>query len=444
MKLLSIAIMFAALPARAQPAPPPGAESGRVDEPSDGDTTARKVGRTLLFVPRGVLEAGMMPIRGTLWANDRYRLADRIRAWFFNESGTIGLYPLAFFDTSEGVLVGLQFQWAINPNNRLKVFAGAGPSRRHFDTSFRSTGHFNGRLALGFYGEYDVKPESRFYGVGNGDEISAPAMPLDPFTEDAATESFYEDRLARAATIADVRISRAIYLSAAGAIAERKHDASSRTPSIEQVFDVDQLVAFDRYRSGYGELELRYDTRGPSSLWQPAMLTSQGSLAAAYGGPALVDEGTTFWRYGVDLQHYLTLANGPRVLAARFELEGISADADEVPFTELPALGGHTWLRGYPTDRFRDRVAAVGTLEYQWDLSRILYMSVFADAGRVYPALDELTLEDMRVGYGIALEGHSQSSLVARVSMSSSIDGGLFFHLYLDPVSEIEPRVRRR
>jgi len=446
--------VLATIPARAQPAeesepaeesdrPPPGAESGRVDEPTD-DSAARTVGRTLLLVPRGVVEVTMLPIRGTIWANDRYHLIGRARRWFFNDAGTIGLYPLVFFETSGGVLAGVQLEAALSPSNRLKVFAGLGPARGRVDGSWRSSGHFDDHVVFTVHGEYDSRPESRFFGIGNGDEISAPAMQLDPFG-DVAVESFYADRLARADVIADARVAGPFHVLAATALADRKRSESTREPTIEMVFSPESRVVFDdRYRSAYGELELRYDTRGPSSEWQPAMVTSKGSLAAVYAGPALLDSGSDYWRYGIDAQHFMMIGSGPRVLSARLEMESISARATEVPFTELPSLGGRTWLRGYPTDRFRDRVAAVGSLEYQWDLSRVLYASLFVDVGRVYPALDELTLDDMRVGYGIALEGHSHRSLIARVSMASSADGGLFFNLYLDPVSEIEPRVRRR
>jgi hypothetical protein len=460
MKLVGLATVLAAIPARAQSAeeselpplgaelPPPGAESGRVDEPTD-DSAARKAGRALLLVPRGAMEVVMLPIRGTIWANHRYHLSGRLRSWFFNDAGTIGFYPLVFFETSPGVLVGMQLDAKLSEHNRLKLFAGIGPSRRHVDGALRSSGYFDDHVVFKLHGEYDARPESRFYGIGNADEIDvdeldAPLMQLDPFG-DAAVKSYYDDRLARAAVIADIHVSGPFNILAATALADRKRSSSSKDPSIETVYEGDGMGTFDdRYRSGYAELELRYDTRGPSTLWQPAGVTSKGSLAAVYAGPVVLDSGQDFWRYGVDAQHYLTIGSGPRVLSARVEVEAVSAQASEVPFTELPSLGGRTWLRGYATDRFRDRVAAVGSLEYQWDLSRLLYASLFVDVGRVYPALDDMTVDDMRVGYGIALEGHSRNNLLARVSMASSIDGGLFFNLYLDPVSAIEPRVRRR
>ena len=118
----------------------------------------------------------------------------------------------------------------------------------------------------------------------------------------------------------------------------------------------------------------------------------------------------------------------------------MSGDLAEVPFNELPRLGGAQRLRGYPLDRFRDRIAVVGSAEYQWDLSRALSASLFADAGRVYRAASELSLDHLRVGYGVAIEAHSDERFVARLSLASSIDGGVFVDVSLDPVFDIAER----
>lgn len=138
-----------------------------------------------------------------------------------------------------------------------------------------------------------------------------------------------------------------------------------------------------------------------------------------------LDNASDYWRYGIDLQHFLRLAEGPRVLAFRLHGEAVSGTRAEVPFTELPQLGGLDDLRGYPTDRFRDRVAAIGSIDYAWDLSSWLSARVFADAGRVFGSPDDFGVDHLRVGYGIALEGHTSRSFGLLGALSSSIDGGL-------------------
>ena len=61
----------------------------------------------------------------------------------------------------------------------------------------------------------------------------------------------------------------------------------------------------------------------------------------------------------------------------------------EVAFTQLPQLGGIPSLRGYARERFRDRIAVTGSIEYEWDLGRHTYASLFVDAGRVMPRWNE-------------------------------------------------------
>jgi len=138
------------------------------------------------------------------------------------------------------------------------------------------------------------------------------------------------------------------------------------------------------------------------------------------------------------------VTGGGRSLATRLHFETVSGSLDDVAFTQLPQLGGKMLLRGYPADRFRDRVAIAGSTEYFWDVSSFLLASLFVDAGRVYSGLDELTFDDMRLGYGASLQLVDHRSFLAGVSVASSIDGGVFVNVVLDPIYEPEPRVRQK
>jgi hypothetical protein len=100
-------------------------------------------------------------------------------------------------------------------------------------------------------------------------------------------------------------------------------------------------------------------------------------------------------------------------------------------------------LRGYARERFRDRIAVMGSLEYAWDLSRHFMASLFTDVGRVLPTWLELP-QNVRLGYGASFQYHNNNDYIAGVSIASSIDGGLFLNLTLDPAFELEPRVEQR
>jgi hypothetical protein len=172
---------------------------------------------------------------------------------------------------------------------------------------------------------------------------------------------------------------------------------------------------------------------------------SLGTLASVFAGRThRLDDGPDYTRYGVDVAQFVRIAEAPRVLIAHFHGEGVTRRLDQVPFAELPALGGPTYLRGYALDQFRDRIAAFVSLAYEWDLSRWFSARLFTDVGRVYRSLDELSLHRLRVGYGLAIEGHSVDSFVLEASVASSSDGGVFLNLSFNPVYDIQERVRRR
>ena len=68
-----------------------------------------------------------------------------------------------------------------------------------------------------------------------------------------------------------------------------------------------------------------------------------------------LDAGSDFWHYGVDVQEFVHLSLAPKMFVFRLWGEGVTGSIDEVPFYELPYLGGD-FLRGYDFARFRDRL----------------------------------------------------------------------------------------
>jgi hypothetical protein len=415
-----------------QGAPVPGAESGQV-EADRGDSTARRVGRGVLLVPKLALQGVFAPVRAGLWAYDRYHLKARVLRVFFNDSETIGLYPVAVLESQYGVTVGARFlhRDLFGEHERLGLHAGTGGRFRQIASAkLRSGQRFGERLALELETEFERRPRDAFYGIGNADD---------------GVEARFREQLMRAALIADVRVAGPFHLRGSAALSDTDHGRSDDGPPIDELYPLDTMVGFGGVRHGYGELELRWDTRRAADAWDPPSARSTGWLLAGFAGRATaLDAGADYYRYGVDLQRFITLGRGPRTLSGRLYGEAVSGGADEVPFTQLPRLGGKTLLRGYALDRFRDRVAAFGSVEYAWDINRFASASTFVDIGRVFPSLRDVAPDDLRVGYGIALEARSDRTFLLRASLASSIDGGVFLDIAFDPVFDLEPRVVRR
>jgi hypothetical protein len=407
-KLITSLLVCAAATAHADPGIAPGDESGRIDEtPGTEDPAGRKVLRGVLLVPKGLVTIVLAPVRLGVWVTDRYDLQERARQFFFNDSGTFGIYPTLRYEAGERLRFGAQMDWRLSYNDRVRTFAGASldGDLYRFDTTYS---HRTEVTALDTAGVYERIPDRRLYEIGNVDS--------------GATR--FDSKMARIAEQGAYKLEGGLEVRGAASIASR-----------EALMD---------YKLGYLEAEILYDSRTADVGWDTPQVTSGGSLVSIWAGHETIIDMRDLWRYGTDLQHYVRLSRGPRVLAFRFHGEAIDAPVDEVPVTELPTLGGPVYLRGYHLDRWRDRVAAVATGEYQWDLSHSLFAALFVDVGRVYPALDDLSFEDLRVGYGIALELHAPGIQGIRGSMASSSDGGLFFNFYLEPVFTLVPRVERR
>ncbi len=431
--------------------PPPGLDSGRLDPP-EIDSPWRRIARGALYVPRLVLDALLFPFRGALWINEHYRVTDWYDRIFYNDAQTLALYPTAAIDTTLGVTVGARFVdldlFGEREQLGLQITFGSW-YRQIYAVSLGSGRRLGERFSLGLDAAYERRPHDTFYGIGNGDlrhSVPVPPAPvIDPLVSSTALETFYRQDRSRATLLADLRAWRELHVRAAGTISRVRFGSPDQGTPITAFYEPGGLVGLGGIQYGYGELELRWDSRRNATIWEPVSVHSLGTLASVFAGRThRLDGGAGYSRYGLDVAQFVRLAEGPRVLIAHVHGEGVTGRLDQVPFTELPALGGPTYLRGYALDQYRDRVAAFASVAYEWDLSQWFAARLFTDAGRVYPALDDLSLRDLRVGFGLAVEAHSASSFVLEASVGSSIDGGLFLDLSFNPVYDIQDRVRRR
>jgi hypothetical protein len=435
-------------PADVAGAPVPGAESGRID-PGDSDSTTRRVVRGVLFVPKLVVDVVLSPIRLMVWAYDRYHIKDLYYRVFYNQARTIGVIPTGSYETGFGVSVGARLADSNVLGEREQLWAsaeGGGHYHQAYQAYLNSGDRFGDRLGFELYGQYEQRPRDVFYGIGNGDKSEQlPPAPVDPKINPTAVETRFRQRIERVAGVIDMRLIDDVHLRSANELVDRSFSPSEYGRSIDEVYDPAALVGLGGVRHFYSELELRFDSRGRYNLFEPVPLYAVGSLAAVFGG--LVHQFgdlPDYWRYGVELQHFLRLGEGPGVLALRLRGEAVTGARSEVAFAELPRLGGPDSLRGYPTDRFRDRVMAFGTAEYQWGLSAQISAGLFVDVGRVFPSLGELSVDHLRAGYGIALQLHTEQSFLFETTLASSIDGGVITTLSFNPVYLIHERVRRR
>ncbi len=439
-------------------APRPGAEHGRVDPIDTGDGAGRVLGRIILWIPRIPVEIVMQPIRGFLYAQEKYNVADKVKAVFLSEDGKLGLYPTAFTETGFGLNIGARafVRDLFGQDEKLALRVGFGGRLNRILGFDFDTGNRAGPFSAGIDARYENRDRDRFFGYGNGDNIN-PAeldgMLVDPLAPGAPSVSTrYKLDIWRVTPRVAFRFPHRLRLQLAGGLVHKEfgvtENARGTDVPLEEAYQIsgNALPSFVRGTTyGYGELELSYDSRRPYDEYDAPGIAGTGGLAMGFFGRqhgVKADE-PAFFRMGVDLQRYFRLTAGPRVLSLRAYGEMVTGQRDEIPFSELPRLGGPDLLRGYSTDRFRDRVITVVQANYLFLIGRQLAGDLFVDAGRVHQSLSKVSLDDMRVGFGIALEAYSVSGLLVRAALTSSIDRDLFFIFSFNPVFNARSRVER-
>jgi len=429
-------------------APRPGSESGRIEEEAPTESVGRQIGRAALYVPKLLFELATLPVTGTFYAVDRYQLEDRYYRLFYNRERTGGIVPTATYETGYGLTIGAQafHNDTFGDGEHSVLEATTGFEYRIGLLASMDTGVRFDPIKFGISGNFDRRPAEPFYGIGNeGSTASATGNEdLDALTNPTAVATHFRYQEARAAGTADWSMFYDLHLIALASITELEYSASNTGPSLQDVYDPATVVGFGTTTDHvYGQLELAWDTRHRASPWEPLTVHGTGSLVLGYGGMShQLDSDIDFWHYGVELQHYIHLGLGPRVLIARFHGEAVTGNLDEIPITELPMLGGAEFLRGYAYARFRDRMAAVASLQYMWSLTAESSAYLFTDVGRVYGGWDEVTLSDLHAGFGLGLEMYSGSSFLVDLAIASSTDGGVTLTAEFSPVLDARPRWR--
>lgn len=432
-------------------APAPRDASGIAVPPEPAGGGWRWTRRAIYLLPRWGYQVLLAPARGGAYAYERYELRRKFKQIFFNEAGTVGLFPLVFIESGFGFSAGVRFihRDLAGHDERLKLDAKyGGRFRQSYEASLSSGALLGPRVGLELELEYQLSPQAKFYGIGNGDALDEPpSMPIDPLAEDTAFETRYRYDDFRTQLGVALRAWRPFIVRASGALRRQTFGATDDDTGLDRpidaFYDPAGLVGFrEGLLYAYGELELGVDTRRVIDRWLSVATPSTGWKVVGFAGYAggFGDDPSSYARYGGDVQRYVDLYRGDRVLMLRAVLEAVTGDLGQVPFTDLPSLGGPLLLRGYQRDRFRDRITTLVSAEYTYPVVQMLAGYLFVDAGRPWRSYGELGLSDWRVGFGGGMQFQTKDSFLGRVSLSSSIDGGLLFNFSFSPVSDAKAR----
>ncbi|MCG8418380.1 MAG: BamA/TamA family outer membrane protein [Proteobacteria bacterium] len=436
-------------------APAPDEASGVLVPRDRGGQGWRVIPRGLMYPLRGIWYVLWGVPRLGMWAYDRFQLEDRFKQIFFNQTETAGLFPVVFYETRYGWNLGgrliLRDLFAEDMRFRARASYG-GRFSQNYGAKFSSGKLFGDTLEIEILSDFEIFPKSRFAGIGNADldDVQPDMALIDPLQDDTAIATRYrhDDFKIEFATLA--HLTDRLSVRVAGRYKKRTFDPDADERDDEEivdVYDTDRLVGYDTGLSNlYGELELSYDSRRTTRFYLSPAAPSTGWKFSGFAGyqSGFDDDPSSHLRWGADLQRYFDLYGGDRILILRAYVEGVTGELDEIPFVDLPSLGGPLLLRGYDRDRFRDRALTLATVEYNYPIERNIIGYVFVDTGRVWRTLGDFEFDDFRVGFGGGMQVHSVNGFVARVFIASSIDGGFVANLSFDPVFDSRAREETR
>ncbi len=160
--------------------------------------------------------------------------------------------------------------------------------------------------------------------------------------------------------------------------------------------------------------------------------TTHGAFAGVTGmfyAPAL--GGThAYSMFTVDLRKYFQVWFGHVVAVQAYA----ASAAWDVPFTQLPALGGQFRMRGYFEGRYRDNNAIISQVEYRFPIAWRFGGVGFASAGVVAPSLLSFDLRTTRVaaGGGLRFMFDRDERLNGRFDVGVSADGTPNFYVQIN------------
>lgn len=412
----------------ADPGPAPQDARGLVKPSSDPSDIGLAIPRVVLFPVKLVAQMVFFPIRHGLRFVQRHAVVEHVVDFLYNDERTAAVVPTFQFISAYGPTVGVK---AFHENmaghgekGEISV-AGGGVFNQAYEASFSGNRIGGSRLYLSSMVRYDARPRLLFQGIGDHLPDGGNATGLDPRSADVETR-FNQDRLllSEGAGYSIGQPGNLVKIGGAAIFNHRTFDRNSTEDrSIEESYDTSKLVGF---RDGATTLELdatlTVDTRDNEAF------TSSGMYVDMFAGGVPPFNDYRYGHYGVETTGYIDLYRQTRVLILRGGIEAVEGDADKIPFSSLPRLGGPTRLRGYRLDRYRDEKSALATIEYQYPIHEILSGALFVDAGHVANNYGNLVkLDQWRVGGGIGLRVHTKEHALFALDLAYGKDGILVF-----------------
>lgn len=340
---------------------------------------------------------------------EQNRIIDRLRFGYHHFFPSFG-----GLTTGSGLALGVRYSNPVLPG-RGEVRLSATRSTRGYQqyTAGLSSAPFPSiPIVLSADARYRNFPQEDFYGIGPGSR--------------KADESDY--RLEDTKAGAGITLAFGSRLRVGGEAAYLNSRTAAGTsddiPSLQERFTPQEAPGFSetiesRVAAAVLDLDLRDSPSNPRS--------GIGFFLehAIYDDPDR--DRFSFRRTSAEFQGYLPFLHKHRVFALR--TSAVSAqgrEGGEVPFYEMPYVGGGQSLRGFREYRFRGKRALLANLEYRFEAFIGCDMALFTEAGQVASAWDDLTLSGFEYSYGSGFRFNTYKNVFLRLDVGHGKEGTRF------------------
>jgi len=433
-------------PEGSAPPLPQDARGFQVKPRTSAEQGATWLPRVALYPVNVLLKAVFWPVRKVLRGGKSNFVPYARRAFFWNRAGTLGWLPHVSYLSDFGLTYGARVFHTnlLGSGERIqaKVLAG-GLFAQRYQLRFDADHLKDTRVWMDTRLRYETNPVLIFRGLGQPDATPAqPLVPVGPRGQDVFTR-YSQDRLLAYLRLGYAFGRRTREFKPGIEVIHNHRTTGPRNdphrtllgsdtdqPSIEERYDITQLTGFGvttDITAIHGVLDLDFR----NAQGRP----SRGFFFSFLGGGAPPQRGYQYGHYGAEFTKFVNLYKDTRILVLRLGLEALHASDADIPFTELAILGGPYRLRGFPVGRFRDKRAALGTVEYRFPIHQMLQGHLFVDAGRVasnYQQLLDAGPRDWNWGVGGGFTARTVRRLWLKVDMAYG--EGFWWALSLDPL----------
>ncbi len=371
---------------------------------------------TLLFIPRALVQIVVGASSATVSFFEDQQVVPRTRALLGTEDGALRVAPT------------LALASGLRPDVGARITSRVGSFGSMLRMSIIDFDYYvtearllqmlgeKGHTQLVFEGFQQRRSGQSFAGVGQ-DPKNDPRNVFLPGREGAAG-IFLESRQRIIAGLAS-RFEEDYELLLSTSYQRRRLESSPDTPqgeSIGETFSPGGAPgAYDRSERTYSEVALRRDTR--SVRGPPAA----GLLLEGYAGTSQDVRGkyAEALHAGGRAAWFVSVVRKTSILSPRVTLDVVEPLGDKLlPFRENAYAGGFRGL-GAGTDR----VAALASLDYRWQLRSYVAARIFADATTVARELTALGLTNLAWAVGAGIDLHSSATEIGRLGLSYSSGG---------------------